>query len=172
MNNSKFLKIVVVLLLLLNISTISFMWLHRPPKNDAVGDFFTKELQFTAKQKEQFEALKQEHRNQVEALREENKEMHDAYFDLLKNPSVDATTVKKAAAEISKIEEKKELALFYHFQKVRAICNDSQKQKFDKIINEAAKMMAAKPRGGEGRPMHGDGPPPPRGEDGPPPRDN
>jgi len=168
MNNSKFLKIVILLLLLVNISTLTFMWLHRPQKNDAVGDFFTKELQFTAKQKEQFEVLKQEHRSQNEALRAENKEKHDAYFELLKNPTIDSATVKRATAAILKIEEQKQLALFYHFQKVRAICNASQQQKFDEIINEAARMMAPKSRGGEGRPMPGDGPPP-KGEDGPPP---
>jgi protein CpxP len=167
MNNSKFLKIVILLLLLVNISTLTFMWLHRPQKNDAVGDFFTKELQFTSKQKEQFEVLKQEHRSQVEALRAENKEKHDAYFELLKNPTIDSASVKKAAAAIVKIEEQKELALFYHFQKVRAICNASQQQKFDEIINEAARMMAPKSRGGEERPKPGEGPP--RGEDGPPP---
>jgi Spy/CpxP family protein refolding chaperone len=167
MNNPKFLKIVILLLLLINISTLTFMWLHRPQKNDAVGDFFTKELQFTPKQKEQFEVLKHEHRNQVDKLREENKEKHDAYFELLKKPAVDSVTVKKAAAAILKIEEQKELALFYHFQKVRAICNASQQQKFDKIINEAAIMMAPKPRRGEGRPKFDERPD--RGEEGSPP---
>jgi len=161
MNNSKFLKIVILLLLVINISTLTFMWLHKPPKNDAVGDFFNKELQFTTQQKEQFELLKQQHRSQVEALRADNKEMHDAYFELLKNPKVDSATVKKAAAAILKIKEQEELALFYHFQKVRAICNTSQQQKFDEIINEAARMMAPRPREREGRPMPGDGPPPP-----------
>lgn len=168
MNNSRFLKIVIVLLLLINISTIVFMWLNRPPKKDPVGDYFTQELQFTANQKQQFEALKQEHRSQVEALRAENKEAHDAYFGLLKNPSVDSATVKKAASQILKIKEREELALFYHFQKVRSICTASQQVKFDEIINEAARMMVPRPSGGEGRPMHGPGRPP-RGEDGPPP---
>jgi len=144
------------------------MWLQRPQRNGGVGDFFAKELQFTAQQKEQFEVLKQEQRTKVEALRSKNKEMHDAYFDLLKNPAIDSATVKKAATAIVKIKEQEELALFYHFQKVRAICNVSQQQKFDEIINEAARMIAPKPRRGEGRPKLGEGPPP-RGEDGPPP---
>lgn len=163
MNNPKFLKIVVVLLVLINLSTITFMWLNKPPRRDAVGDYFAKELQFTAKQKEQFESLKQEHHNQVEALRLGNKEKHDAYFYLLKNPSVDSATVKKAAAEILKIEERKELVLFYHFQKVRAICDENQKKKFDEIICEAARMMAPKPPREGQRPSRGeDGSPPPR----------
>lgn len=163
MNNSKFLKIVIVLLLLINLSTITFMWLHRPPKNDAVGDFFAKELQFTAKQKEQFEALKKEHHEAKEALKEIDKEKHDTYLDLLKDPKVDSVTVRKAADEILVVKEKEELAMFYHFQKVRALCDEKQKQKFDEIIKEAARMMGSKQREGQG--------PPPRreAEDGPPP---
>ncbi len=163
MNNSKFLKIVVVLLLLINLSTIAFMWLHRPPKKDAVGDFFAKELQFTTQQSVQFEALKKEHHKAKEALKELDKEKHDAYLDLLKNPNVDSVTVRKAAAEILKVKEKEELAMFYHFQKVRALCDEKQKKRFDEIIKEAARMMGSKQREGQG-------PPPGRaGEDGPPP---
>ena len=165
MNNSKFLKIVIVLLLLINLSTISFMWLNRPHKNDAFRDFFAKELQFTTKQKEQFEALKKEHHEAKEALKEIDKEKHDAYLDLLKNPNIDSLTVKKAADEIIKVKEKEELALFYHFQKVRAICDEKQKQKFDEIIKEAARMMGSKSRDGQGPPPRREreeGPPPPR----------
>lgn len=148
MNNSKFLKIVILLLLLINLSTISFLWFNKPSKRDAVGDFFTKELQFTAKQKEQFIVLRDSHREEREALKSNDKEVHDAYFDLLKNPTVDSTTFKNAVAEIMKIKEKEELGTFYHFQKVRAICDEKQKQKFDEIIKEAARMMAP-PRDGQ-----------------------
>lgn len=164
MNNSKFLKIVIILLLLINLSTIAFMWLHRPPKNDVVGDFFSKELQFTANQKKQFEDLKKQHCEAKEALKEINKEKHDAFLDLLKNPNVDSLTVRKAADEIIKVKEKEELALFYHFQKVRAICHEKQKQKFDEIIKEAARMMGPS-REGQGPPPRREreeGPPPPR----------
>jgi hypothetical protein len=41
-----------------------------------------------------------------------------------------------------KIKDKEELGTFYHFQKVRAICDEKQKKKFDEIIKEAARMMA------------------------------
>jgi len=155
MNTTKFLKIVIFILLLINVATITFLWINKPRQNDTVGDFFAKELKFTDQQKEQFEVLRDEHRAQRESLKESNKEKHDAYFDLLKNPNIDSVTVRKAAQEITKIKEQEELSIFYHFQKVRAICDDEQQHKFDKIINEAAKMM---------NPQR----PPRRVEDGPP----
>ena len=165
MNNTRFLKIVIVFLLLINLGAISFMWCNRPHHNDQVGGFFEKELQFTPKQVALFDKLKDEHRTEMEVLKSESKELHDAYFDLLKNPSVNPISVTQKAAEIAKVKEKEELVTFYHFQKVRAICNENQKIKFDQIIREAARMMAP-PKG----PREGQGPPPgPRGENGPPP---
>jgi Spy/CpxP family protein refolding chaperone len=164
MNNLKFLKIIILILVLINISTVSFLWLNRPQKKDDVGDFFAKELLFTKKQREQFDSLKKAHREEKEELREADQEKHDAYLNLLKKPNVDSVTIKKVADEILVIKEKEELAMFYHFQKVRAICDENQKQKFDEIIKEAACMMGSKERERQG--------PPPRreGDDGQPPR--
>ncbi len=163
MNNTKFLKVIIFLLLLINISTIAFMWFNRPQPKDNVGDFFAKELHFTEKQKEQFIILRDEHREQRQSLRAENKEKHDAYFDLLKNPTTDSVAIKRAVSELLKIKEKEELGTFYHFQKVRTICDENQKEKFDEIIGEASRMMAPRPpRGGQGPPRGEEGPPPPR----------
>lgn len=145
MNNTKYLKIIILLLILINLSTISFMWFSKPSRNDVVGDFFTRELQFTTKQKEQFIVLREHHRREREVLKINNKKAHDAFFNLLKSPLVDSIPIKKAVAQILKIKEKEEWSTFYHFQKVRSICNEIQKQKFDKIINEAARMMAPRP---------------------------
>lgn len=164
MNNIKSLKIIIVFLLLINIGTISFMWINRPHPKDQVGGFFEKELQFTPKQVSLFEGLKEEHRSKMDVLKEESKKLHDTYFDLLKNPSIDTATISKVATEIANVKKNEELVTFYHFQKVRAICDEKQKIKFDNIIKEAARMLAP-PRG----PREGQGPPPgPRGEDGPP----
>ena len=169
MNNVKFLKAILLILLLVNIATLSFFWLTKPPRPNEQGtskDFLAKELSFNIEQQEQFEALQVAFQEQREALRKSNKDNHDAYFDLLQNPKVDSATVKKAADEIIKIKEKEELAIFYHFQKVRAICDVTQQKKFDKIIKEAAQMMGPRPQEGQRPPAprrEGDVRPPPPG---------
>ena len=171
MNNVKFLKSILLVLLLVNVATISFLWFTKPPKPNPQGSakgFFAHELSFSAKQGQQFEALQTAFQEQRESLRQSNRETHDAFFDLLQNPKVDSATVKKAADEIIKIKEKEELAVFYHFQKVRSLCDASQKQKFDKIVKEAAQMMGPRPQEGQRPPpLRRDGdvrPPPPRGD--------
>lgn len=160
MNTTKFLKIIIALLLLINISTVAFMWFIKPERRDDIGGFFNKELHFTKQQQQQFETLRDEHRKDRESLKEANKKAHDNYFNLLKNQTVDSVAIKNDIAEILKIKQKEELLTFNHFRKVRAICDDNQKKKFDEIINQAARMMAPNP-------PH-DGHRPPRGEDRPP----
>ncbi|MEO0039007.1 MAG: hypothetical protein RIQ59_2218 [Bacteroidota bacterium] len=160
MNNVKFLKSILLILLLVNVATIGFIWITKPPRtsgNETAASFLSNELSFNAKQEEQFEDLQSSFLEKREDLRHENKENFDLYFELLQNPKVDSASVKKASKAIISIKEKEEIALFYHFQKVRALCNESQKQKFDEIIKEAARMM--------GPPSRGDrqGPPPPPG---------
>ena len=179
MNNVKFLKSILLVLLLVNVATISFLWFTKPPKPNLQGSakgFFAHELSFSAKQEQQFEALQTAFQEQRETLRQSNRDNHDVYFDLLQNPKVDSATVKKAADEIVKIKEKEELAVFYHFQKVRAICDATQKQKFDKIVKDAAQMMGPRQQEGQRPPpprREGDVRPPPPGRmdgQGPPPR--
>ena len=176
MNNVKFLKSILLVLLLVNAATISFLWFTKPPKPNPEGSakgFIANELSFSAKQEQQFEVLQTAFEEERELLRYSNRETHDAFFDLLQNPKVDSATVKKVADQISNIKEKEELVVFYHFQKVRAICDASQKQKFDKIVKETSQMMGPSPHEGQRPPpprRDGDVRPPPRGNrQGPPP---
>lgn len=171
MNNVKFLKSILLILLLVNVATIGFIWITKPPRpsgNETAASFLSNELRLDSKQQEKLNDLQASFVDQREDLRHENKENFDLYFELLQNPKVDSASVKKAAKAIISIKEKEEIALFYHFQKVRALCNESQKQKFDEIIKEASRMMGPPPRGDRQGP-----PPPPQGmQDGqvPPPR--
>src|SRR5258708_7809337 len=79
MDNSKFLKIVIVVLLLLNTGTLAFMWTnnHRmgpppPPPHERqdVFEFLTHELKFNDEQRNQYDQLRKEHHKAVEAMQE------------------------------------------------------------------------------------------------------
>lgn len=153
MDNTKFLKIVIVLLLLINIGTIAFLWMHRPQHEDGshaqfdMVSYLSHELNFTDAQQQLAKQLIEENRNSRVSLREKNKELHDQFFDLLGSASADADTVKSMADSIASIQCKLELLTFYHFQKMRGICNEEQKKKFDLVIKDALRMMAPKPQG-------------------------
>ena len=161
MDNTKFFKIVILVLLLINIATLTFVWTtsQRPPsfqpRPPDVGEFLTQKLQLTEAQQKQFEALKQVHHEKVETLREKNKKLHNDFFDLLKQPNIDTTTINMAADAIMINQKAIEMATFYHFEDVRSICTPNQQKMFDEVIKEALRMMSPPPPG----PPHG-GPPP------------
>jgi Spy/CpxP family protein refolding chaperone len=150
MDQSKFLKTVIVVLLLINIGTLTFMWtdrsMHRGgPHPGDTAEFLTHELQFTKDQERQFDVLKKEHHRATETLRDESRLLHDHYFANLKTAVIDTVKVNELADSIVSIQKQIELVTFYHFQKVRAICTAEQQQKFDEVIDEAIRMLGPKP---------------------------
>ena len=156
MENSKFLKGVIVILLFINISTLAFMWINKPPmqhqppppppngRND-VFEFLSHKLEFDDQQRNEYEQLRNEHHNAVEAIKEKGRVTHDRFFDLLHVKYADSTLVAQLADSIASNQKQMELTTFYHFRKVRAICNPEQMRKFDGVINEALNMMLPKP---------------------------
>lgn len=165
-NNSqlKFWKWVVLLLAVLNICLLVSIWLkqgsspsdemHRPPNGEKAADFLIEQLKFTQQQLADFEKLKEEHHKAIDSLREISKEVHHSFFDNLKNEKPDTAKVNELAIAIANTQTQIEKVTFNHFKKVRNLCDEKQKAKFDEIIQEVLKRMA--------RPG---GPPPPKQKD-------
>ena len=175
-DKTKILSIAVILLLILNFGILAFLWLGRPhtpqgipgnpPGKQDMNDrmpppgrmeggpkeFLTHELSFTDKQKQDYEKLIDEHQNDIKKIREQTKKDKDDFWDNLSKKDPD---VNSSASKLAEDQKQLELATFKHFQKVRELCTDEQKKKFDKVINEALRMMAPQ------------GPPPPRPGRGP-----
>lgn len=151
METNRFLKIVIIVLLIINIGTLGFIWMQGshpmgpPHQRESVFDFLVHELKFNEKQVEQYEALRNEHRNMVEDLRSKGRQLHDEYFDLLKSPSADSALVNRLSDSLALNQKQIELITFYHFQKVRGICTAEQQPRFDNIIQEALHIMAPPP---------------------------
>ena len=169
MSKINFLTIAVVLLLLLNAGTLLFVfrW-HAGDSSRGHGNgegpaaFIIQALQLDAQQQEQFAGLRRDHQQKVRALHEEDKRLHDAYFSLLKTEHPDRVRVDSIANLIGGMEKQLSSITFEHFEKLRALCRDDQKKRFDATIDEIARRMAPGPKRPGGPPP--DGPP----RDGPP----
>jgi hypothetical protein len=180
------------LLLLANAVTLVFFWIGKPPQEmlkDSPKDFLTAALNFDERQQDQFAVLRKEHRAKTESLREKIKAAKDDMFDLIKLPGVSDSVKQVAARRVSVLTEELDLNTLDHFQKVRALCNERQQEKFDTIIHQLTRMMGNQRPGRPGGPAgpgrqreeqgppgyDGQGPPPgeghgsPRDGDGPPP---
>jgi hypothetical protein len=164
---SKILSILVIILLIANMTSMAIFWLkkdQRPPRNGGgnTADFLIKELKLDSAQQKLYQQLREEHRDQLEKLKEETRNSKDAFFNLLNKDAVSESDLQTAAANAATKQQQIDIITFNHFKKVRGICNDEQKKKFDEIIQEALRMQ------GPGAPDQHQGPPPMNGHNGPP----
>lgn len=150
----KFLTILVVLLLFINIATIAGIWKFIDPRNlrmmppppPGPKEFIISKLGLDETQQKIFEELRTEHFEQMSGLQEQIRAEKDAMYDLLKSPNPDTTQTYVHIAKIMQSEERLERITFEHFRKVRAICNEEQQQHFDAIIDRVMRMVMRPPR--------------------------
>ena len=188
-SNTKILGVIILLLFIVNITTLSFFWYTTkrhdlgPSNKGGAAAFIIKKLGFDSSQQETYNLLRQEHQQAMHGIKKQIEEGKEAYFSLLSDSMVSELAIVAAASKASTAEQQIDIITFHHFQKVRAICTAEQKKKFDAIINQVTRMMGRP----QGPPPHKDGkddtfrnnhppdgndrfPPPPDGNDAPPPR--
>jgi Spy/CpxP family protein refolding chaperone len=179
-NKSRWFGAIIILLLLINAATIIFLLIGKnkhhlpPPQNGGAFGFLVKELALDSNQKNEYQKLRDQHRNSVEGLRTQLKNNKDSLFNLLKKSNVTDENVHPKLDSIASLNRKIDEITFIHFKQVRAICNPQQQMKFDEVIAQAMQIQAPKQE-----PSHHSPPPNkdrlPREEepeDGPPPPHN
>lgn len=182
-SNTKLLGIIIGLLIIVNLSTLSFFWITRkkaPPhqsKGGGAAAFLIKELALDSSQKVTYSNLIEQHQLAIRSKKRQIEQAREAYFTLLSDTTVSEQTIKDAATQVSIIEQQVDLLTFHHLQKLRTICNQEQQKKFDEVITKVIHMMGRQgpppPRKGNGdahsdnRPPEGEGfpPPPPEGNE-------
>ena len=148
MENTRFLKIMIAILLLINISTLTFMWLQRPGAHGPKGpaDFLIKSIGLDADQQSGFARLRESHQRAMRDLRQQNGVVRQRFYDFLATPQVDSTQWQSLADSIAASQKRMEMTTFRHFQTVRALCRPEQQPRFDAVIGEALHNMPPPPR--------------------------
>ncbi len=170
----KIMGALILALLVLNFGTLAFMWFNKPHpprpefmfngnppppgQEERPGEFLIHELNLNQSQLADFIKLRDEHQNAMKQVIEENQKNKDELFKMISAPQVDSAKLNQVTDNIAKGQKQIELATFIHFQKVRALCDDNQKKKFDEIIGDVLKMMASSPPGPKGPPPGPRGP--------------
>lgn len=170
MQKDKFLILTIIILFALNLFTLGYVMLRKdgppPPPHFMNGDMregdmrdgemrkqgrpdelIINRLKLSEAQVKQFEELKKEHRGQVEQLKEASKKMHDEYFGLLKQDKVDSVKAASVLEQIANNQKELDKVTFAHFEKIKGICDTSQKELFSKFIDEIAGAFKPPPPG-------------------------
>lgn len=159
--NNRWLTVATLLLLTANIITLVLLWSTknkdsrddmRPAPGGQVFEFLSKELKLDKQQLEAYKKLRDEHQQARRDIQDSIRRAKDEFFALLKNPDVSDSLINAYNRKAAEANQRLDEITFKHFQKLRAICNKTQQQTFDSIIQEALHRMA---------PPRREGPPPP-----------
>jgi hypothetical protein len=146
LSNIKFLWIVILVLIILNIASIATHWI----KQDEVWDrsrrfsfrtgqrdhFLKQELNLTPVQQVRFDSLMIGHRSQLESLVAEIRSLREELMGMIRNQEFTAEA-EELVREIGKKQQELELLNYQHFRDVLGICNEEQKQVFLETIKRA-----------------------------------
>ena len=139
-SRNKIVVLIIAALLISNLTLLGFMVLgkkeeRKPPEREkSFSDFFEKQLGFTPEQVTKFHQLRDEHLENIRPFLRDVRAAKDSLFSLMCRSDVPDLVLEKAADELAQKEKVKELLSFRHFKKVRELCNEEQKIKYDSLI--------------------------------------
>jgi periplasmic protein CpxP/Spy len=136
--NNKIVAWLIGILILANIATLTFFWIGhlKNQKDHSPREFLAKGLNFSDSQKNAYFDLAKKHNESANKIREQIKIDKEYLFQLLKSEQIVDSTKNSAALKISLSIQALDILTFDHFKKVRALCTEKQKPKFDKLIQK------------------------------------
>lgn len=145
MNKTKFLTILVLLLLVLNAVTLFFLLgkkdspKSRPGGGRPYSEYLTKKLNLDTLQVAQLKELRDKHKQELSELWKEDRQLQEAKFVLLKEGSTDSLKLDSILTLIVANKKKFELAFHNHFLQIRALCRPDQVELFNTTLDEMKK---------------------------------
>jgi protein CpxP len=167
MNNLKFYKIVIGILVVLNLATLTFLWLgghcrENDPEKGRAGEFLIRELTLTSPQQDDFGRLRDRHQKSLLILQEQDRVLHDRFFETIFLPFPDTVEANMIADSIASLRRQMEMLTFEHFHQLRQLLTAEQTAKFQQIFQQALERVMPLPEPPPGPPPPP--PPPPAGK--------
>jgi len=171
LSEKKYMKWIIVILILLNLATISFLWINRlkgpgnreliipdkPPK-EKLAEFLTAELELTESQATKITSLREDHFKSVDKILQKihanKKNLMDNLFEGTETTEMASLLTKK----IGELQSELELLTFNHFLEMKQILGPNQKDNLKELIGG---FFRNHPQNSKGRP-HPIPPPPPK----------
>ena len=139
----------VAILVVLNISTLAMLWMqsnrgHRGKdrmerRDGGKKERMAKALKLTDSQIQQFETLKEAHREKVKEIRKNIGAQKNLKMAALTGNATDTVTLNQLDQSIGNLHVQMEHSLNQHYNDLRVICNDEQKEllkeRFKKIFS-------------------------------------
>ncbi|MFW6369992.1 MAG: Spy/CpxP family protein refolding chaperone [Bacteroidota bacterium] len=159
----------LIILVVLNISTLVTIWLmNRPAIAPAgpvlpsdmefrgVNHFIRNELAFTEAQWQQFTGLRQRNMVETRNLMQEMQDLRQDMFDELISKNPNEKKLEKIGREMGETHSALKINSMQFFTEVHKICTSEQKQKLNRLYQELKNMPENRGNGrGDGRQRRG-----------------
>ena len=144
-------------LLVLNLSMVAFFFLTKPaPPDRAEGQQFRNEamniLQLDEQQRTTFSELAATHNKEMNKLKKAQQDLLKPYFDHLLSEA-GGVSPDSILLQYQQLEREKLVVTYQHFEDIKGILKEGQKDNFPKFMEEAIRALLRKRE---------DGPRPPR----------
>lgn len=150
MANTKFLKIVILILIVINLGTLTFIWVNRPraefrqPHRNP-GLFLKQALHLTPKQQELLFNMREQHQQRMAFYQELNRGLHRRFFDLLLEPNPDSAMMLTLADSIANNQKTLDTLTYQHFLNMKRILDPKQQKKFSDLFYKVFVTIAPPP---------------------------
>jgi len=150
----RLLVILTIGLLILNLGTLSFLFLqkkggHSRPHNGhhkkKPETVIIKHLQFDDNQQKEYKALVQVHRKGIKILEEERKGLKDELFRSLN--STDSLLEEQHISKLAEIQREIETLHLKHLKAIKALCTADQMNEFEKLSKHLGRIFHPHPKG-------------------------
>lgn len=142
MKGEKFYKIVITVLIMLNVSTITFIWFGKPPHPPKPGiHLLSNELGLTGLNKTKVDAMERVHHKEKQALKAKDLTLHKKLYEAIGAE----TNVDSLQNEIATNKEEIEKMTFDFFDDVAQYCDSKQLTHLKEFVHGAFEQL---------RPMH------------------
>jgi hypothetical protein len=137
MNKIRFLSILSAVLLLSNLAMIGFVLLHKPPppKDKGPRNIVIEKLHFDEQQIAAYDTLISVHRKVIKGKNEEILQLKKDLYNVL-NQSSNSVVKDSLLLEISKAQTTIEQTHYAHFEDIKALCKENQRQDFEVFTKE------------------------------------
>ena len=140
---------IIAILIIANIATLLYFWVghFRNQKMNSPREFLAKKLNFSDNQKSIYFNLAKEHNQSANKIRAQIKIDKDNFFKLLQSDQISDSVRNNEALKVSLSIQSLDILTFEHFKKVRAICSEEQKLKFDELIQKMVNSVNSPQQG-------------------------
>lgn len=165
MNKTRLLSISILILVLINIATLSFLWMggmHRPPfppagpqgRGQGPKMIIIQRLHFNAAQQKEYGVLIQDHREKLSALDQQIRDTKNQLYSSL--AQTDSSEWKDVEQHLGDLQTQVEQTHVQHFLAIKKLCKPDQLKDYELLVKDLARLFAPQ-----------NAPRPPRPEDNP-----